>query len=114
MADGDLFDWGRRQNHLRVAFEAFHAENPYFYKMFAHYTREMIDAGHRNLSARLIFHHIRWMTKMRKPIDPEDTSPFGPFKVNNNYSPFYARMFMDDYPEYDGFFRTRDAAADDE
>jgi hypothetical protein len=31
----------------------------------------------------------------------------GSFKLNNNYHAFYARSFMEIYPEHDGFFRTR-------
>jgi hypothetical protein len=30
-----------------------------------------------------------------------------PYKINDHYSAYYARLFMRDYPEYDGFFRTR-------
>lgn len=33
------------------------------------------------------------------------------FKINNNHVPFYARMFMQAYPEHAGFFHTRSREA---
>jgi len=29
------------------------------------------------------------------------------YKINNNYIPFYARLFLAEHPECDGFFQTR-------
>ena len=52
-----------------------------------------------------MIHRIRWH------IDVETEAPDG-FKINNNFSPFYARLWMVENPEREGFFRLRDSAAD--
>jgi hypothetical protein len=85
-------------DRLQREFEAFHRDNPRVYELFKRFTFEAIRRGHAHLSARMIFHRIRWETFMSM-IDPQG------FKVNK-------RMFMRDYPHYADFFRTREAAAD--
>lgn len=30
------------------------------------------------------------------------------YKINNNHTPYFARHFMYEYPQYKGFFETRD------
>ena len=34
------------------------------------------------------------------------------YKINNDYKPFYSRMFMAEHPKYDNFFNTRGSYAD--
>jgi hypothetical protein len=31
----------------------------------------------------------------------------GDFKISNNFIAYYSRLFMDEHPEYRGFFRTK-------
>jgi hypothetical protein len=33
------------------------------------------------------------------------------FKINNNHRAYYARLWMREHPQYDGFFRTRRVVA---
>ena len=73
-------------------------ENPEIYKLFIKYALQAA-AVRNNYSARGIFHQIRWHT-MVKEANSE-------FKVDNGWSYHYSRKFMEDYPEYKGFFRTR-------
>lgn len=80
-------------------FERFHRDNPHIYRLFDRFAREVIAKGHRQFAARAIFHRIRWETMV--VTTGED------FKINNNYSAAYARRWMQDNPEYEGFFRTR-------
>ena len=42
---------------------------------------------------------LRWYTEIETN-DPD-------FKLNNNHKAYYSRMYMDDFPEAKGFFRTR-------
>lgn len=87
---------------MRDQVRAFHAAHPEAWELFVKFTFELIDRGFKNYGAQHgVFARIRWET------DVVDVDGNLTFKVNNNYSPFYARRFMKMYPQYDGFFRTR-------
>jgi hypothetical protein len=80
----------------------FHRAHPKVWKLFEQFTFELIDRGFKNYSAQHgVFARIRWET------DQADIDGRSIFKINNNYSPFYARRFMKKHPEHDGFFRVR-------
>ena len=81
------------------AFEAFHAENPHVYKLFKRFAFRVIAAGRRRYSARTIWHRMRWHADFETTDDE--------YKLNNNHSPYYGRLFMADHPEHDGLFATR-------
>jgi hypothetical protein len=84
-------------------FPEYHKDNPYIYEAFKKYTFESIERKFKNFSAEFVFNIIRWETA----ISGNDT-----FKMNNNYKAFYSRMFMNEYPEYKGYFRTRKSKYD--
>jgi hypothetical protein len=84
---------------LEAEFDKFHSENPQVYELFKRFTFEAIKKGHSCYSADAILHRVRWETSIMTT-DQE-------FKINNNHVAFYARLFMDDNPEYAGFFETR-------
>lgn len=83
----------------RTAFEQFDADNPKVWELFVRFTFDVIKAGHERFSADSILHRIRWETAI-KTTDEH-------FKINNNFSADYARKFMLQFPEYDGFFELR-------
>ncbi len=85
-------------NYTKEDFEVFHKENLEVYEMFKKFSFE-VSKRNKNYSARGIFHRIRWETS----VNSNDTS----FKINNNWTPHYARKFMEDFPELEGFFRVR-------
>ena len=76
-----------------------HAENPQVYELFKRFTFEAIGRGHNRLSAWLIVNRIRWETTVE--------TLGGDFKISNNFIAYYARLFMEEHPEYRGFFRTK-------
>jgi hypothetical protein len=80
-------------------FERFHAENPDAYDLFKKYTFEAIMAGREHFSVISIFERIRWYTDVETQGDP--------FKINQNFAAYYGRKFMQDFPAFEGFFRTR-------
>ena len=84
-------------------FKQYHSENPHMYTMFERIAFDLIDRGYSHYSARDIFPIIRWETKTKAEGDK--------FKVNNNYSPDYARMFEARHPRYKGFFEKRERRA---
>lgn len=81
-------------------FQQYHEKNPQIYYWFKIFTLKAIYKGHKALSAEFIFNVIRWETDVTAINDK--------YKINNDAKPYYARLFMKDYPQYDGFFRTRE------
>jgi hypothetical protein len=90
---------------MAARFAAIDAANPRMWELFRTFTFAMIQRGFRHYSARAVLHRVRWETAT--PL--EDGSEF---KINNNWSPFYARKFHQLYPDYSGFFRCRLSRAD--
>lgn len=84
---------------LEQGFSDFHTENPQVYELFKRFTFEVIRRGHQHYSADAVIHRIRWETGIKTTGDER--------KINNNHVARYARMFMEEHPEYRGFFRTR-------
>jgi hypothetical protein len=83
----------------------YHKENPDVYKLFKRFTFDAIARGHDNYSSKAVFERIIWHTEI-------ETS--GEFKMSNNYTPYYARLFMWEFPEHQGFFRTQTLAEERE
>lgn len=88
---------------LRERFEDFDAANPHVWDLWLRFSAEAMRAGHRILSASFIAERIRWETTIV-------TRSEDPFKLNNNHRAYYARKFMDAFPELPGF-RTRRVGA---
>lgn len=79
-------------------FEQYHREHPEIYAEFERLAKQLIFAGRTHYSSDGILHIIRYNTALRGK---------GDYKINNNYSPDYARMFESNYPEHEGFFEKR-------
>lgn len=86
--------------HIREKFEVYHTENPKVYALFVHFAKEARSSNKKVYSSKSIFERIRWH------IDIETVGDC--FKLNNNYTAYYARKMMDEYPEFTGFFRVRE------
>lgn len=84
---------------LKQKWWEWHKENPHVYELFKHFTMIAIKRGHRNLSAWLIVNRIRWETSIE--------TKGNDFKISNDFIALYARLFMKEHPEYDGFFRIK-------
>ena len=79
-------------------FEKHHTENPEIYELFCHYAKQAAVVK-EYYSAKCIFHRVRWETQ----IVEKNSS----FKIDDGWISHYARKFMEDFPEHDGFFSTR-------
>jgi hypothetical protein len=66
---------------------------------FVQYARDLIKAGFTRYSARAILHRIRWHMQVERG----DRG----FKCNNNWTPRMSRWFMEQNPQYTGFFEIR-------
>lgn len=86
-------------------FEEVDAANPEMWRLFVYFTKVMINRGFPHYSARAVMHRVRWETA--QPLEDESS-----YKINNNWSPYYARKFHAEYPEHHGFFRNRISRAD--
>ena len=76
-------------------------DNPLIWKAFKKFTLQEIAAGKKHYSSKSIFERIRWETEIEAKEDR--------FKINNNYTPYYARKFELLYPEHKDFFHKRES-----
>lgn len=79
-------------------FKKYDEENPNIYGMFKEFALEA-SRYRKRYSAKNIFHRMRWETMIRKP--KED------FKIDDGWISHYARKFLEEYPNLEGFFETR-------
>ena len=68
------------------------------------FTFEAMNRGHQQLSAEMIINRIRWETKV--------VTTDKDYKINNDYKPFYSRLFIVEHPQHKDFFRLRQSVAD--
>ncbi len=80
----------------------FHKANPRVYELFKQIAFKAINKGKKQMSATLVVNVIRW-EHFLETTDQKN----GGFKINNNFVPYYSRLFMRDFPKYDGIFATR-------
>ena len=90
-----------RKDQIEYSAEAFNKTHPKVWDLFVTFTQELHVRGFRNYSANAVFERIRWET------DQADVSGKSEFKLNNNYSAYYARWYMRAFPDHKGFYRTR-------
>lgn len=90
-----------RHEELQIAANKFHTKHPEVWVLFTKFAFELIGKGFKHYSAKGIFERIRWEIDLPAYVKGKE------FKLNNNYSSFYARAFMHMHPVYNGFFRTR-------
>lgn len=102
MEQAELFEQLETESYKR--FKEYHAANPQIYDIFKRYALQAIERGFKHLSAEFIYNAIRWETPVSASGDD--------FKINNNFKAWYSRLFMQEYPEYSGFFRKRESKAD--
>ena len=88
-----------RDSLIDRKFIQYHLKNKHVWKLFVFYTRELVKRGFKHQSSDFVLHRIRWYAAVETKGDA--------FKLNNNYTACYARVFHEVYPEYTGFFRTR-------
>ena len=83
---------------LRNEAYVFHQQNPIIFDLVEKYAAQAMRAGHQHYGIATIWERIRWeMTVVR----PQGTA----FKMPNNHRAYYARMWLQKYPQYPDFFR---------
>lgn len=84
---------------IRDGFSKFHTENPHVYKAFESQVFRAIGLGKKKIGAKSIVEWIRWEVYL----STNDIS----FKINNNYTSYYARLFVEKHPEHADIFSFR-------
>lgn len=92
------------KKHLIDRWLDWHAKNPEFYQLFEKFALEAAAAKQRKLSAWLITNRVRWEASLVVTA----TEPGQLYRIPNDFIALFARKFMVDHPEFDGFFDTRD------
>ena len=78
----------------------FHNKNPRVYLLFDRYAKECLAAGIKKMSSDMILHRIRWYHQ----IESQDSNDGyirkigADFKISNDFSPYYARLWMNYNP----------------
>ena len=94
------FSWEERQSRLEKDFIKSDSENPQVYEKFKEYAFQAINAGRTHMGARVIIERIRWYSQVEAKGDE--------FKINNNYTPYYVRKFIKEFPEHARLFQLRE------
>ena len=81
-----------KTTRLWKEFLDFHKDNPHIYANYKEEILKAIDSGRRGYSISIITEHSRWDRK---------------YKISNNHRAYYARLFIEENPQYQGFFRLR-------
>ena len=90
----------RHETRLERDFRKFHAENPHVYVLLVTYAHQVRAAGFQHYGMKSLFERVRWH------LDFETADQDG-FKLNNNYTAYYARLIDEREPLLRGFFRMR-------
>ena len=85
---------------LLLQWQACKEKNPRLLLQLAGLARQLKVEGHCRYSMDGLFHILRWETRT-------STEDLG-LKVNNNYTSFAARDVMEQFPDLEGFFSTRE------
>jgi hypothetical protein len=81
-------------------FVEFHRLNPQVYVAIVDIARDLVALGFAKCGMKMIFERLRWLSAIETKGDE--------FKLNNNYTSFYARLVMEAEPDLAGFFETRE------
>ena len=93
----DLLDY-------QSSFDNFHARNPQVYRELEAMAAQMVARGRRKIGIKMLFEVLRWNYYLNTTGDD--------FRLNNNYAPSYARLILQNHPDWQGLFELRTAKSD--
>ena len=96
-AQMDLFAIGIGNYHK---FLDFNTKFPGVYILFERFAFQLIKAGHKTIGSKMLLERIRWFYATES-LDEKG------FKINNDFTAYYSRLFMKNHPQYEGIFETR-------
>lgn len=96
-------------NRMRSKFLEFHRENRQVYASVVEMCNQLWDRGWRHYSMRTVIHALRFRFDLETGGEDVDISGgvTARVKLNNNHSPYYARLLSYKDPKFEGFFEYR-------
>ena len=91
----------KKKGSIHDRFIKFHEENPHVYKKLLNLAHIAKAAGRNKISMKLLFEKLRWDYII------DTKRPEGEFRLNNNFTSYYARMIMRRNPDLAGMFELR-------
>jgi hypothetical protein len=91
-----------RDMTIAERFEAFHKSNPAVYARLRDMALAIRRRGRMRYSINGLFETLRWQHAM------QTSDPTSDFKLDNSYRAFYSRLLMQQEPELENFFETRE------
>lgn len=81
-------------------FRDFHAQNPEVYDRLVELARQWkLRRGNAKLGIKMLWEVLRWETALHTRGDD--------FRLNNNFTSYYARLIMEREPDLEGVFELR-------
>lgn len=85
---------------IKQAWWEYHKKNPRVYNLFCIETFKAIKMKKTKLSSKMIINFIRWNMYL-------ETVGSDEYKINDAFTPYYARLFEHEHPQYEGIFEKR-------
>lgn len=90
--------WGA-PSPLDKRFWDFHKSNPNIYSELVKLSQQVKDSGRKRISINMMFEVIRWNSYIKTTTKD--------FKLNNSYRSRYARIIVENNPQFVGMFEVR-------
>jgi hypothetical protein len=78
-------------------FQQYDQENKHIYELYKAIAINLAKEGRKQLGSKYIFEQMRY--------DHRFVSNNDPFKINNNFAPYYSRKFVLEHPQYGNLFK---------
>jgi hypothetical protein len=85
---------------IKARFDDYDRANPAIWKLFKRYAFSVWAAGLRRTAAKMIIERIRWEQSVV-------TAGAEPYKINNDFTAYYARKYQTEFPKRADLFQTR-------
>lgn len=85
---------------IQERFEQFHADNRWVYAALERLVSDWLSRGHQRCSTKQFFEVIRWQYGRA-------TTSEGGFRCNNDFTSRYARLLIDEHPDWAAAIQTR-------
>lgn len=92
-----------RATSIEARFVAYHAEHPDVYVKLRELGRDLIERGYKRLGIGMLWETLRYFTMLGADVPDEDR-----FRLNDHYRSRYARLLMEQEPEFVGVFELRE------
>lgn len=103
IALADVVSYRPQNQKIYGEFVTTHLRHPELFNLYERFVEETVQCGHKHQSSDFILHRVRWETTVNTADETKRTD----FKVNNNYSKYYAEHYMLGHPDRRGFFQLR-------